>query len=68
MTIKELKELIKDLPDEMEVGATDHFGSFVEVDANDFWLDTYKSVNQFRLRPDKTFFHIPAVNIGDEPD
>lgn len=68
MTIKELKELIKDLPDEMEVGATDHFGGFVEVDVNDFWVVFDKSVNWLRPRPDRPFFNIPVINIGDEPD
>ena len=30
MTIKELKEIIKDLPDDMLVGSSGHFGEYLQ--------------------------------------
>ena len=30
MTVKELKEIIKDLPDDMAVGGSGHFGEYLE--------------------------------------
>jgi len=63
MTIKELRDKIADLPDNMEVGTYDHFGGFVEADVDDFYCGVnlvYEKIQRI--------FHIPAIDIGDEPD
>lgn len=63
MTILELKKLIERLSDDMEVGTTDHWGDFVEVDISDFWTSDVKIKGKF-----VTILRLPVVNIGDEPD
>lgn len=62
MNIKELKEMIKDLPDEMEIGVTDWFGRFVGSDKEDFGVDTPL------LEKDKKFFRAASPYIGEEPE
>jgi len=66
MTIKDLKEAIKDLPDDMLVGNTGHFGEYLEC-----WsVGTKKTYNRRRYKDD-VYFDILEISIesaGDEPD
>lgn len=64
MRIKELKELIKDLPDDMLVGVTDHYGDFIPVEVSDF------SEQEIKLGAGQQMvvFIIPVVDIGEYPD
>lgn len=57
MTIKELKEIIKDLDDDMEIGGTGHFGEFLQCyDAE------VTTVSGF------TFLNISIESAGEDPD
>ena len=62
MTIGELIDLIKDLPDDCPVGTTDHFGEFVEADKYFFEFRKSDWRNKF------DFFKIESIDIGPEPD
>lgn len=62
MTVKELKELIKNIPDDLVIGVKDHYGDFIEADKDGFYIDSkgYKSK--------ELVFIIPIIYIGEEPD
>jgi hypothetical protein len=64
MTIKELKEKIMFLNDDMEVGGSGHFGEFLEC-----WEAKVRTVNRsIRNHEKKEIFFISIENYGDEPD
>ena len=64
MTIKELKELIKELPDDMKVGGSGHFGEFLEC-----WDAGVTTVSKARRDNEKEeIFSILIEHAGDEPD
>ena len=68
MNIGELKELIKDLPDEMLVGNSGHFGEYLEV------VSAYKSRVNLHYYPytednkQIDIFLITTEDPGEEPD
>jgi len=59
MNIVELKELIKDCPDDMMVGGIGHFGNYLEVNQATF----YKPFGW-----DEKILWIDIESPGDEPD
>lgn len=64
MTIKELKEIIKDLPDDMRVGGSGHYGEYLEC--WDIWLTI---VNKGRFGSvGEEILCISMESAGDEPD
>lgn len=63
-TIKELKEKIKDLPDDMEVGGSGHFGEFLEC-----WDITVTTTKKnLSSNEHKKILCISIENPGEEPD
>ena len=64
MTIKDLKILIENLPDETPVGVTDHFGALEEIHASEC---TYYAPGE-HWKNKQGFFRLPNVDIGPEPD
>lgn len=74
MNIKELKELISDLPDDMLVGNSGHYGEYLEV------VSAYKSAVRVSTKgprysyftecsyETKPIFIISTEDPGDEPD
>ena len=68
MMISELKELIKDLPDECVVGVHDHFGNIEEIDADDceYYPLKAKDYPSFN-RHTEPFFRLPNVGIESDP-
>ena len=64
MTIKELKEKIIELPDDMEIGGYGHFGEYLEC-----WDITTTTVTKGRFGNDKKeILCISIEDAGDEPD
>ncbi len=64
MTIKELKEKIKELPDDMKIGASGHFGEYLEC-----WDITTTIVTKGRFGDGKEeILCISIEDAGDEPD
>tara|TARA_R110000772_G_scaffold153270_4_gene264289 strand:+ start:57 stop:251 length:195 start_codon:yes stop_codon:yes gene_type:complete len=64
MTIKELRDKIKDCPDEMIVGSTGWFGEYLEcysIDVEEVCMDM-KFINK------KIILNISIEPSGDEPD
>ncbi len=61
MNIKELKEKIKDLPDDMPVGGVGHFGEFLDVN---YLHVTEASTKKYRLK----ILSISIEDAGPEPD
>ena len=64
MTIKELKEKIMFLDDNMKVGGSGHFGEFLEcLDAE------VRTVSKSRFSDEKkVIFSISIEDAGDKPD
>jgi len=72
MTIKELKEKIKDLPDDMLIGNTGHFGEYLEcretfVHKAEF-QQVYCGSERYNPRNFKDIFCICIEDKGEEPD
>lgn len=64
MTIKELKEKIANLDDNMKVGGSGHFGEFLE-----FWSAGVTTVTKSRRNKEtEVIFSISIEHAGDEPD
>jgi hypothetical protein len=65
-TIKDLKEAIADLPDDMLVGDSGHFGEFLEC----YGFSTYEVRKSRRSPFDERFliFKIDLESAGEEPD
>lgn len=64
MTIKELKEKIALLGDDMKVGGSGHFGEFLEC-----WCVGVKTVTKSRRDNEKeVIFSISIEDAGEEPD
>ena len=66
MTIKELKEIIKDLPDSMRVGDSGHFGEYLEC-----WEARVTKVKKHRRAFNEDLEDILCISIesaGEEPD
>ena len=64
MTIKELKEKIALLDDNMKVGGSGHFGEFLEC-----WDARVTTVTKSRRDNEKeVIFSISIEDAGDEPD
>jgi hypothetical protein len=64
MTIKELKEKIIFLDDNMEVGSSGHFGEFLEC-----WDAEVRTVTKSLIDNEKkVIFSISIEDAGDEPD
>ena len=64
MTIKELKEKIMFLDDDMKVGGSGHFGEFLEC-----WDAEVRTVTKSRMNNEKeVIFSISIEDAGDEPD
>lgn len=64
MTIKELKEKIMFLDDDMKVGGSGHFGEFLEC-----WGADTKIVKKSLIDDEKeVIFSISIEDAGDEPD
>jgi hypothetical protein len=64
MNIKELKEKIKNLDDDMKVGGAGHFGEFLECDNA-----SIREVHQSMFDSSKeVIFCISIEDAGDEPD
>ena len=71
MTIKELKDKIKDLPDDMLVGNTGHFGEYLPVlDCRVHYFNPWCYENFVFVKTDiKTdIFCISIEDKGEEPD
>jgi len=70
MTIRELKELTKDLPDDMKVGNTGHFGEFLEVFEAGVTTARFPNPTRHYLSNDVTeeIFAISIENAGEEPN
>ena len=64
MNIKKLKEIIKDLPDDMLIGSSGHFGEFLEC-----WDISISKVDKsFNSRNKIIILNIDIESAGDEPD
>ena len=64
MNIKELKEKLIDLDDDMKVGGSGHFGEFLEC-----WDAEVTTVSKGRFSDEKeAIFAISIEDAGDEPD
>ena len=64
MTIKELKEIIKELPDDMKVGGSGHFGEYLEC-----WDIATTIVSKGRFGDIKEqILCVSIEDAGDEPD
>lgn len=70
MTIKDLKEIIKDLPDDMEVGITGHWGEFLSIDSAHVHKDVH-GFNTKKLYSDNVnlteWFDIESPSRGEDP-
>lgn len=68
MTVKDLKEKIKDLPDNMLVGMTGYFGEYLELN---FCETRIAHTNFYCENPEETKIEILELDFdpkGDEPD
>ena len=64
MNIKELKEKIMFLDDDMKVGGSGYFGEFLEC-----WDAEVRTVTKSRMNDEKeVIFSISIEDAGDEPD
>jgi len=64
MTIKELKDIIKELPEDMKVGGSGHFGEYLEC-----WDITTTTVSKGRFGDFKEqILCVSIEDAGDEPD
>jgi len=64
MTIKELKEAIMFIDDNMKVGGSGHFGEFLEC-----WDVAVRTVNKSQMSTEtEVIFSISIQDPGDEPD
>ena len=68
MLVKELKEILKNVPDNLEIGTTGHFGEFFETDKFEFYEKEIEEKVDFGKWQKRKIFHIPAINIGESPD
>lgn len=69
MTIEELRDLIKNLPDDMEVGGCGHYGEFLEC--YDARVSTVRKSYFHSINGDKEEINIFLIAIespGEEPD
>jgi hypothetical protein len=64
MTIKELKRLIEDIPDDAAVGMLDEFGALVEIDLFD--CRVYDAGEHWREK--ERFLCLPRPDLGTPPD
>lgn len=70
MNIKDLKELIANLPDDMEIGGSGHYGEFLEVyDTMTRNVTIRKPIfgNQYN-KETKLILCISMESAGDEPE
>lgn len=58
LNVGQLKEIIKNLPDNMEVGDIGHFGELLPVED---W-------NVYQLTKTKSIFQLEIKDKGEEPD
>jgi hypothetical protein len=64
MTVKDLKDKIKELPDDMKIGGSGHFGEYLEC-----WGITVSTVAKRRFSADREeILCISIEDAGDEPD
>lgn len=61
-TIKDLKEIIKDLPDDVLIGGVGHFGEYLEC-YNLEVSDVYKYSKKSKI----TILNIEIEDAGEEP-
>ena len=64
MTVKELKEKLMFLDDDMKIGGSGHFGELLEC-----WSAVVTTVTKGRFSAEKeVIFSIEIESAGDEPD
>lgn len=74
MTVKELREKLEDLDDDMEVVAMGHFGEAIRLDSYGFRVRSGPNrlvISGWQRRGESTkddVFAIPVADIGPEPD
>lgn len=68
MTIKELKDIIKELPDDMKVGGSGHFGEYLECwDITTTTVTTTVSKGRFGYIKEQILC-VSIESAGDVPD
>lgn len=65
MTIKELKQIIKDLPENMKIGSSGHFGEFLEC-YNITIRNVYKDMHDYSNK--ELILCINLEDAGEEPN
>lgn len=63
-TIKDLKKAIEHLDDDMVIGASGHFGEFLEC----YWFNVQKVSKSRSDSKKETIFAISMQDAGEEPD
>jgi hypothetical protein len=64
MNIKELKEKIKNLDDDMKVGGTGHFGELLEC----YYAEVRPVYKEYGGNEEEIIFCLSIVDAGDEPN
>lgn len=64
MTIKELKKIIQDLPDDMKIGGSGHFGEFLEC----YSISVIEVRENRKTNERKPILSISIEDAGEEPD
>lgn len=74
LTVKDLKKILQDLPDDMLVGKIGHFGEFREMEKYDFAVSQAALIPKGGYWRDADFDHLTQVlsistpDIGPTPD
>lgn len=71
-TVKQLKEYLQTIPDDTVVGRVGHFGEFIELDNNHFFVRKAK-ITLSELWDDSNYIEIQVLDletpdIGPDPD
>ena len=72
-TVGDLKKILENVPDNLPVGKSGHFGEFNPMDKGDFWVTTSRPVPKNRswgsaLNIDMPILEITSPDIGPDPD
>lgn len=61
MTIREFKEIIKDFPDDLQIGGIGHFGELLDINSVEYKDDKHSL-------PPRPFIGMRIDSAGEEPD
>jgi len=72
-TVGDLKKFLENLPDNLPIGKSGHYGEFNPMSEDDFWVTTAQPMPKNeriirRLNVDMPILQITSPDLGEDPD